>query len=244
MLFDISKLSEDVLLANFARARYKFIWFRDEIKTYPEVLYMVVEQTLEYFQQAEELTEEKVGPTDIGYFGTKKSEEMKSLFFLYIRNRHTNLSSLYKQFREEYNLLTTGNMRVLDMKIETLLEIPTDEATKRGMNHETIKQNVQIMQNYKRPITRFETLANKSLNRYRFVSVKKRYNVLERDKFTCQLCGRSVPEVTLEADHKISVLDGGTSEMENLWTLCRECNRGKGPTTLWDEVIMRLKKST
>lgn len=240
MLFDISKLSEDVLLANFARARYKFIWFMDEIETYTEVLRMAVEQTLMYFQPAPE----KVGPNDIGYFGTKASKKMKSLFFLYIRDRRfIGLFSLYKQFREEYNLLTTGYIGGLDTKIETLLKMPSAYFTERGVNHETIKHNVQILQNYRRPITRFETLANKSLNRRRYVSTQKRYKVLKRDNFTCQLCGRSAPEVTLEADHKISVLDGGSSEMENLWTLCRDCNRGKGPTTLWDEVITRLSKS-
>jgi 5-methylcytosine-specific restriction endonuclease McrA len=32
----------------------------------------------------------------------------------------------------------------------------------------------------------------------------------------------------LEVDHKIPVAKGGRNEIENLWALCFECNRGKG----------------
>ena len=234
MLFDLSKLNEDILLANLARARYKFIWFAEEIETYPQVLLMAVEQTLMYFIP----TEEKVGPNDVGCFGVKKSTELKSLFFLYIKDRRfSDLFSLYKQFREEYNSLTTGYVAGLDTKIETLANIPPCDLSRIGFDHETIKHNIKILQSYKRPITRFETLANKSLNKRRIVPPQMRYRVLRRDNSTCQLCGRSAPEVILEVDHKKSVLDGGSSDMKNLWTLCRDCNRGKGPTTLWDEVI-------
>lgn len=241
MLFDLSKLNEDILLANLARARYKFIWLMDEIETYTEVLRMAVEQTLMYFQPAPE----KVGPNDIGYFGTKASKKMKSLFFLYIRDRRfSGLFSLYKQFREEYNSLTTGYVSGLDTKIETLANIPPSDLSRIGFDHETIKHNIKILQSYKRPITRFDTLANKSLNKRRIVPPRMRYRVLRRDNSTCQLCGRSAPEVILEVDHKKSVIDGGSSDMKNLWTLCRDCNRGKGPTTLWDEVIKKLRNST
>lgn len=54
-----------------------------------------------------------------------------------------------------------------------------------------------------------------------------RWQVLERDNFTCQYCGQFAPNVLLEVDHKIAVVDGGTEQIENLITSCMACNRGK-----------------
>lgn len=56
-----------------------------------------------------------------------------------------------------------------------------------------------------------------------------RFKVLKRDHYRCCICGRSQKEdgVKLEVDHKIPVSKGGKTEMNNLWTLCFECNRGK-----------------
>jgi len=57
--------------------------------------------------------------------------------------------------------------------------------------------------------------------------MRQRWKCLQRDKFTCQYCGRKAPEVKLEADHKIPKSKGGSDELENLITACNECNRGK-----------------
>jgi HNH endonuclease/Homing endonuclease associated repeat len=64
------------------------------------------------------------------------------------------------------------------------------------------------------------------------LSLRKRFFVLKRDQFTCQLCGKSGVGVRLEVDHKVSVYDGGTDALDNLWTMCFECNRGKSKTSL------------
>lgn len=55
-----------------------------------------------------------------------------------------------------------------------------------------------------------------------------RFDVLKRDNFTCQYCGRKPPEVILETDHIIPISEGGETSKDNLITSCRECNRGKG----------------
>ncbi len=58
-----------------------------------------------------------------------------------------------------------------------------------------------------------------------------------RDNFTCQECGFHrmredkpwLPDLSqLECDHIIPFARGGETEMENLQTLCRGCNRQKG----------------
>ena len=57
------------------------------------------------------------------------------------------------------------------------------------------------------------------------VSVRRRYLVLKRDLYTCRMCHGA--GVALEVDHIIPVSRGGSGKIENLQTLCRDCNRGK-----------------
>lgn len=60
------------------------------------------------------------------------------------------------------------------------------------------------------------------------INNKLRYQVLSRDNSACQRCGRTVKDgIKLEVDHKIPVEWGGGNEIDNLWTLCNECNGGK-----------------
>lgn len=70
-----------------------------------------------------------------------------------------------------------------------------------------------------------------------------RFEVFKRDAFTCQYCGRSAPDVILEVDHILPVAKGGTDDLLNLITSCRDCNRGKRDKTLSDtSAIDRQKK--
>ena len=54
-----------------------------------------------------------------------------------------------------------------------------------------------------------------------------RFQVLQRDNFTCQYCGASGPEARLEVDHRIPRARGGTDALANLTTACWNCNHGK-----------------
>jgi hypothetical protein len=60
------------------------------------------------------------------------------------------------------------------------------------------------------------------------ISAGQRWQVLARDGFTCTYCGRKPPDVALEVDHRTSLRDGGSDELQNLVTACSDCNRGKG----------------
>lgn len=63
----------------------------------------------------------------------------------------------------------------------------------------------------------------------RRMSNSLRYLIMERDRFTCKVCGRTENDgVKLEIDHIIPVSAGGRTELDNLRTLCYDCNRGKG----------------
>ena len=56
-----------------------------------------------------------------------------------------------------------------------------------------------------------------------------RYQILQRDGFRCQICGRSQEDgVILHIDHIKPVSKGGKTEPSNLRVLCADCNLGKG----------------
>ena len=55
-----------------------------------------------------------------------------------------------------------------------------------------------------------------------------RHEVFVRDGYRCRECGASVEDgATLEIDHILPVAKGGTNDIDNLQTLCKECNRAK-----------------
>lgn len=81
------------------------------------------------------------------------------------------------------------------------------------------------------------------------LSVRLRYEILDRDAHTCQGCGHSPPLVKLHVDHRYSqagwreqfgegslestqtiagVEYRGVNDRKNLITLCADCNLGKG----------------
>ncbi|MCX5819422.1 MAG: HNH endonuclease [Deltaproteobacteria bacterium] len=65
-------------------------------------------------------------------------------------------------------------------------------------------------------------------------SIGLRFKVLQRDKFRCLLCGRSpVTELgcELHVDHIVPFSKGGKTTLENLQTLCSQCNVGKSNLT-------------
>jgi 5-methylcytosine-specific restriction endonuclease McrA len=67
-------------------------------------------------------------------------------------------------------------------------------------------------------------------SRLRNIPLKIRMKILQRDNFKCVYCGRSPAtdiQVRLEIDHIHPFSKGGTSDLENLQTVCSECNRGK-----------------
>lgn len=75
------------------------------------------------------------------------------------------------------------------------------------------------------------------------LSKKIRFEVLKRDKFTCQYCGKSAPEVVLEVDHIKPVSKGGKNDIMNLITSCKDCNRGKSNIELSDDSVIKKQQA-
>lgn len=64
----------------------------------------------------------------------------------------------------------------------------------------------------------------------RNVNLRLRFRVMQRDNFKCCICGASPakdPSVVLHVDHIIPWSKGGKTELDNLQTLCSNCNYGK-----------------
>lgn len=59
------------------------------------------------------------------------------------------------------------------------------------------------------------------------VGPRLRYEVLQRDKFTCRYCGAFAPVVVLHVDHVVPRKHGGQDKAANLVTACQDCNLGK-----------------
>jgi 5-methylcytosine-specific restriction endonuclease McrA len=69
--------------------------------------------------------------------------------------------------------------------------------------------------------------------------VLTRKNILRRDLYRCQYCGRS--DVTLTIDHIIPKSKAGDDSWENLVAACIRCNNIKGDRTP-EEAKMLLRK--
>lgn len=64
----------------------------------------------------------------------------------------------------------------------------------------------------------------------RNINLRMRFMILQRDNFTCKKCGQSPAKnqnIILHVDHILAWSKGGETVVENLETLCKECNLGK-----------------
>lgn len=89
------------------------------------------------------------------------------------------------------------------------------------INKSDVIDNEQVLANNKDTnITR----TNRNIN------LRLRFLVMKRDDFKCCICGRSpatTQGIELQVDHIIPWSKGGESTIDNLQTLCRDCNLGK-----------------
>lgn len=77
----------------------------------------------------------------------------------------------------------------------------------------------------------YETTREKyfAKNQRKLMTKELRRSVIERDNWTCQICGKYMPdEVGLHVDHKVSIKKGGRTIPSNLQVACDKCNLSKG----------------
>ncbi|MCP9471534.1 MAG: HNH endonuclease [Nitrospira sp.] len=89
----------------------------------------------------------------------------------------------------------------------------------------------------------------------RAISPQLRNEILERNGFTCQLCGAGAGDpdpfnpnrkVRLHVDHIKPISQGGTDDKENLRVLCSACNQGRAnvqpPSDTALNLLARIRK--
>lgn len=72
--------------------------------------------------------------------------------------------------------------------------------------------------------------------------VLTRKNILIRDKYTCQYCGKKFISSQLTIDHIIPQSRGGQTKWDNVVACCKECNVKKGNKTPWEAGMTLVKK--
>ena len=118
----------------------------------------------------------------------------------------------YHTYNRYFGSWKNACLKLLEARIADLVVTPQAAATS--------KQKIRIGEG--RPITS------------RTVSAGLRLRVYERDRFRCVFCGRSpISDITvqLHVDHKRPYSEDGPTVLENLQTLCSDCNLGKGNRT-------------
>ncbi len=69
-------------------------------------------------------------------------------------------------------------------------------------------------------------------NQRKLMTKELRAKIAERDHYTCQRCGKYMPDgVGLHIDHIIPIAKGGKSVPSNLQVLCSKCNGSKSDKT-------------
>lgn len=83
----------------------------------------------------------------------------------------------------------------------------------------------------------------------RTINPQLRNEILERNGFTCQLCGAGPGDtdpfnphrkVRLHIDHIIPISQGGTDNKDNLRVLCSACNQGRSNVQLPTETALNI----
>lgn len=93
------------------------------------------------------------------------------------------------------------------------------------------------------PRLRYGRVEVRTMAKRKGLSKKIRFEVFKRDSFTCQYCGRKAPDVVLEVDHIEPVSKGGTDDILNLITSCKDCNSGKGDRKLLDSTVIDKRRA-
>ena len=65
------------------------------------------------------------------------------------------------------------------------------------------------------------------------IPLSRKLQVLATRPHTCEFCGLSPPEVSLQVDHIYAASKGGPDDLWNLRLLCSDCNRKKSNRLDW-----------
>lgn len=133
-----------------------------------------------------------------------RGEDYQIFQFEFTRNQ-----TRYQQIN--YNKYSYNVSQVVHIESLTLNKILKIQKELRRINYETTREKYNAKNQRK--------LMTKSL----------RQKIMERDRYTCQNCGKVMLDgVGLQIDHIVAIKNGGKSVESNLQVLCDKCNQSKG----------------
>lgn len=153
-----------------------------------------------------------------------------------IETTYTKAIELKNKLQNELNNTFLSNGKPISKYISTNWDIPAPKSaciifsytSPAGRSHnEAVLLCSHSMIDY---IENKEEWKNSAKGQRALMTPKLRQEILERDNYTCKICGNSTykePNLLLEVDHIIPVSKGGKTVRENLQTLCWKCNRTK-----------------
>ncbi len=163
--------------------------------------------------------ESKIVDYLIKYFGmTLNNESLDALFNL-------------RDLMEELERITPQKKWFLKTMISEIPSVTMKYTSPAGRSsyEKTLFFTYEFLNDLLAKIERKNRILNSRKER-RPLTKELREFILSRDDYTCQMCGNTIydePNLLLEIDHIIPVAAGGTSDPENLQTLCWKCNRSK-----------------
>lgn len=133
---------------------------------------------------------------------------------------------------EYYEHITKSMVGMVLTKNRGITEKTGDSYSLNGFDDLSQDEVDQLIQDCIERINEYVTRRGEDIWSHRrkssgYISGTKRYEVLKRSKFRCELCGISANEKALEVDHIIPRNLGGSDDLSNLQGLCFSCNSMK-----------------
>lgn len=108
------------------------------------------------------------------------------------------------------------------------------------LNEITLNALIKKVEEEIKEIISYKTIRKN--NKRNPIDSRLRHEVFKRDGYKCKECGATKEEKTLHCDHIIPVSQGGTDEMDNLQTLCSDCNLAKSDKIFSNELKKEVFK--
>lgn len=169
-----------------------------------------------------------------------RNQELYNEYMNKVRSLSSHITpEAAKEFKISYKKYLKIEQKLFQLnqlkpKLDGKIECTVEYTSPGGRNHHSKSDVFDLSYVTKRydELTEEQSMSNHEKERRKreraLLTPKLRYEILERDGFKCQICGRTEKDgVKLHVDHIFPISKGGATIPENLRTLCSDCNLGK-----------------